>query len=90
MSGARLDSEGRLLDGKQAITDLIKNSIFSDYVKDIEIFDQAQVIKKENTSSRTCMRIVSDHTSVISGLKTYFVEQASDLFMAISEDYFNI
>lgn len=91
MSGARLDSEGRLLDGKEAIYDLVKNSIFYEFVKDMEVFDQAQIMKKENSSSqKVCMRIVSDHTCVISGLKTFLTEQAQDLLVSISEDFFNI
>lgn len=36
------------------------------------------------------MRIVSEHTAVISALKCFLTEQAADLVANISEDFFNL
>lgn len=89
MSGARLNSDGHVLGAKEALNDLVKNSIFCDFVKDIEVFDQAQGTSNSG-SNKECMRILSNHTSVISGLKCFLMEQASDLYVTISEDFFNL
>lgn len=91
---ARLDCDGKPIDAEHAVRSLVTDSIFREFVTNFEVVDTASLMKdKENVTGqapRKTMRIVSEHTAVISALKCFLTEQAPDLVANLSEDFFNL
>lgn len=75
------------------IKDLIGNSIFKDHLKDFEIKkadDMVRTNSEKENSHRKMVKIQSDISAVISGLKCFLQEFASDFTNNLSESFFNI
>lgn len=78
-----------------ALRDLVTHSVFKESILSFQISDGSDVqqelagdkdiLKKQNIG-----KISSDYSCVISGLKCFLEEFASDLVTNLSEDFFNI
>lgn len=93
-SANQLDDKS--IDPETVIRKNIQGSIFNDYVEKIEVIDPSKMvdIAKESTilqqasSMRKSVKITTNHSSVVSGLKCLLQETAKNLFCNISEDFF--
>ena len=77
------------------IKEIIQKSIFNDYIQNIEVVDPFKIVDMAQDSAgvsqmRKSVKIITDHSSVVSGLKCLLHETASTLFTNLSEDYFNV
>jgi len=84
------------IDPEETVKDLIFDSMFKEHIKDFEIKnaieDKGSMLaqsEKEN-SQKKLVKIQSDISAVISGLKCFLQEFASDLVFNVSENFFNI
>lgn len=73
---------------------MLNDSMFKQHIKSLEITDASQIPtkepgEKENKPKRIC-RISSDFSCVVSGLKCFLNETASDLVSHLLEDFFNL
>lgn len=81
---------------EQVIRDLIYDSMFKSHIKDFEIKNAAsdqnssQAQSDKENSQKKLVKIQSDVSAVVSGLKCYLNEHASDLVTSVSENFFNV
>lgn len=85
-------------DPETLIRNVIKGSIFNDYIQKFEVVDpssmvdmaQDSTILQAKNQTRKSVKIMTDHSSVVSGLKCLLFETAGHLYCNLSEDYFNV
>lgn len=93
---ARVNKEGEPEDSEEYIKQLLSASVFKDYIKKVEIIGSKSISEKLNdvkineSSFKKTVKVMTDHSAVVSGLKCMLQEAAPDIVCNLSEDYFNI
>lgn len=73
-----------------ALQELVSHSVFGEEILNFQIAPAADELLSEKENKRSIGKISSDFSCVISGLKCYLEEFASNLVTNLSEDFFNI
>ena len=93
----RLSKEGKPENSDQHIKLKIENSIFNQFINKLEFSNRSHSLNSQNEKFddkenllNFYVKVHSDYSSVVSGLKCFLQEQVADIVYNISEDYFNI
>ena len=88
---------------EEKIGEMIKNSIFNEFITSIEVIDPSKATASGGSSTTgdqsrallqfsqlKMMRVVTEHSSVVSGLKCMLQLRGAKYFVNMNEDFFNV